>query len=246
MTGLVRKATLLTVCGLVVAGAAAAGVPSPAHSQAPCVVLMDLSNSPNNVGVNAGVCGQPALKVIVRDALNNPVAGSDVVLDFSTCPASPGPVMVADTQADPAVTTTCAGRTLLKTSDALGEVCFSAQGNTNVNVPSSGFPFYNGLTLRNVGPNAGVVCCRIYASGNLLDTKLVIVNKYDLTGDNAVNAGDGSFHLASQGFALTGNYRTFGDYNCDGAVNSGDGSLGLSAQGNSLAGEAVYAGTYCP
>lgn len=245
MTGLVRKATLLTVCGLVVAGAAAAGVPSPAHSQAPCVVLMDLSNSPNNVGANAGVCGQPALKVIVRDALNNPVAGSDVVLDFSTCGA-PGPIKVADTQADPAVTTTCAGRTLLKTSDALGEVCFSAIGGTDINISSAGFPFYNGLTLRNIGPAAGLVCCRIYASGNLLDTKLVIVNRYDLTGDNAVNAGDGSYHLAAQGFALTGQYRTFPDYNCDGAVNAGDGSLGLAAQGNALAGETVYGGTYCP
>jgi hypothetical protein len=90
------------------------------------------------------------------------------------------------------------------------------------------------------------VCCRIYASGNLLDTKLVIVNKYDLDANGAVNSVDGSFGLASQGFALSGNCRTFADYNCDGAVNSVDGSLHLAAQGNALAGEVVYGGTYCP
>jgi len=251
MTGLVRKATLLSACGLVLAGAAMAGIPNAANSQKPCIILMDLSNSTNNVGANAGVCSQPALKVIVRDALNNPVANSDVVLDFSTCSASPGPTMVATNQADPAVTTACAGRTLLKTTNALGEVCFSALGATNVTDASGAYPFYNGLAARNLGPNAGVVCCKVYASGQLLGTQLVIVNKYDLNADGSVTAGDGSYHLAAQGFALTGasGYRTFGDYNCDGAVNAGDGSLHLSAQGNALAGETVYpypAGPYCP
>ena len=245
MTGLVRKATLLSIGGLLLAGAAFAGIPAAANSQAPCIVLMDLPNSTNNVGANAGVCSQPALKVIVRDALNNPVAGSDVVLDFSTCGASPGPIMIADTQSDPAVTTTCAGKTVLKTTDAFGEVCFSVEGATNINISSTGFPFYNGLTARNIGPTAGVTCVKIYASGQLLGTRLVIVNRYDLDGNGTVNAGDGSYHLASQGFALTGNYRTFGDYNCDGAVNAGDGSLHLSAQGNALAGEVVYTGGYC-
>jgi hypothetical protein len=244
MTGLVRKATLLSACGLMLAGAAMAGIPNAANSQKPCVILMDLPNSPNNVGVNPGVCGQPALKVIVRDALNNPVANSDVVLDFSTCPV--GTIQLADTQSDPAVTTVCAGKTVLKTTDALGEVCFSVEGATNVVDPSGGYPFYTGLTARNLGPGAGVVCCKIYASGNLLDTKLVIVNKYDLDANTSVNAGDGSYHLDAQGFDLAGNYRTFGDYNCDGAVNAGDGSLHLDAQGNELAGEVVYVGTYCP
>lgn len=246
MTGLVRKATLLSACGLVLAGAAMAGIPNATNSQKPCVILMDLSNSPNNVGVNPGVCSQPALKVIVRDALNNPVANSDVVLDFSTCGGSPGPIMVANTQADPAVTTACAGRTLLKTTNALGEVCFSAIGNTNISDPSGGHTFYVGLPARNLGPSAGVVCCKLYASGQLLGTQLVIVNKYDLDGNGSVTAGDASFHSDAQGFALTGGYRTFGDYNCDGAVNAGDGSLHSDAQGNALAGEFVYAGTYCP
>jgi hypothetical protein len=247
MTGLVRKATLLTVCGLtLMAGAAMAGIPAAANSQKPCVILMDLPNSTNNVGANAGVCGQAALKVIVRDALNNPVANSDVVLDFSTCGGSPGPIMLADTQSDPAVTTACAGRTVLKTTNALGEVCFSVEGASNVVDPSGGYPFYTGLAARNLGPSAGVVCCKVYASGVLLGTQLAIVNKYDLNADGAVAGTDGSYHLAAQGFQLAGQYRTFPDYNCDGTVSASDASLLLSAQGNALAGEVVYAGTYCP
>jgi hypothetical protein len=229
-----------------VAGAAMAGVPHAGNSQKPCVVLMDLSNSTANVGINAGICGTPALRVIVRDALNNPVANSDVVLDFSSCGGSPGPIMLADTQVDPAITTACAGRTVLKTTNAQGEVCFATLGSSNVVDPSGAYVFYNGLAPRNLGPNAGVVCCKIYASGNLLGTQLTIVSRYDLNVDGAVSAGDGSFHLAAQGFALLGNYRTFVDYNCDGANNAADGSLLLSAQGNALAGEVVYGGTYCP
>jgi hypothetical protein len=248
MTGLVRKATLLAACGLVVAGAAMAGIPNAANSQKPCVLLMDLSNSNNNVGINPAICNQAALKVIVRDALNNPVAGSDVVLDFSTCGANPGPIMLATTQVDPAVTTACAGRTVLKTTNALGEVCFSTLGATNVTDPSGAHAFYTGLAARNLGPSTGVVCCKLYASGQLLGTQLVIVNKYDLTADGNVTGADGSFHLAAQGFQLTGaaNYRTFADYNCDGTINAGDGSLHLASQGNALSGEPVYAGAYCP
>jgi hypothetical protein len=96
-----------------------------------------------------------------------------------------------------------------------------------------------------------VVCCKIYASGNLLDTKLVIVNKYDLDNNLTVDAGDGSYHIDAQGADLAGpggggGYWTFGDYNCDGVVDAGDGSLHIDAQGNELAGEVVYTGTYCP
>ena len=125
MTGLVRKATLLAACGLVVAGAAAAGVPNAANSQKPCIILADFPNSNQFGGVNPGVCAVNALKVIERDALNNPVANSAVVLDFTTCAAT---FQLADTQADPAITTTCTvGPTVhqvMKTTNALGEVYF--------------------------------------------------------------------------------------------------------------------------
>ena len=224
MTGLVRKATYLSACGLMLAGAAMAGVPSAANSSAPCILLMDLPNT----GVNPGICQTlvPTLKVIVRDGLGNLVAGSDVVLDFSACPG-PGSsaVMTATVPQDPLVTEACAGRTYLKTTNANGEACFTLEGTTNVALPI-----------------AGTVCCKIYASGVLLGTRNVIINKYDLNGSGVVNAGDGSLHLTAQGAA----YSTLGDYNCSGSVNAGDGSLHLDAQGNQGSPYFVYSGTYCP
>ena len=244
MTGLVRKATLLSACGLVIAGAAMAGIPNATNSQKPCAILADFPNSNQFGGVNPGICGINALKVIVRDALNNPVANSDVVFDFSTCPA--GTIQLADTQADPSITTACGGRTVLKTTNALGEVCMAVIGSTTTNISSAGFPFYTGQPARNIGPTAGVVCCKIYASGQLLATNLVIVNKYDLNATATVSAGDASFTSDAIGAAGAGvGYRTFPDYNCDGALNAGDASLMSDAIGNTVSGT-VYAGTYCP
>jgi hypothetical protein len=205
---------------------------------------MDFGNSTNGVGVNAGVCGQPALKVIVRDGNNMPVAGATVVLDFSTCgtggaTGSPGNAQIASTQQDPAVTVACGGRTLTKTADGTGSVCFSNIGTTNISV-------LGGTPTRNWGPNVTFLCCKIYADSQLLGTVPVAINRYDMDANGTVDAGDGSYHLQAQGEALGGNYRTFGDYNCDGFVDAGDGSLHLQAQGNALAGVVVYTGTYCP
>lgn len=244
MTGLVRKATLLCVAGVLVAGAAMAGVPSPANSQKPCILLMDFGNSNTGIGVNQGVCGQPALKVIVRDANNAPVAGATVVLDFSICntggaTGSAGNVQLGSVQDDAGVAIACGGKTATKTANGLGEVCFSLHGTTNINVPG-------GTPSRNWGPNVKFHCCKIYADAQLLGTVDVALNRYDMDNNGVVDSVDGSFHLQAQGEDLAANYRTFGDYNCDGFVDSGDGSLHLQAQGNALAGVTVYTGTYCP
>jgi len=249
MTGLVRKATLLCVAGVLLAGAAMAGVPSGANSQKPCIVLMDLSNSTNNVGSNPGVCGQPALLVIVRDANNAPVAGATVVLDFSTCNASN--VKLASVQADPGAAVACGGKTITKTANGSGVVCFSVIGGTNVSDLSSGHSYYNGLPVRNLGPSATFACCKIYADAQLLGTVAVAINKYDLDNDGTVVGGDGGYEIDAIGANVAGpggggGYWTFGDYNCDGSVNGGDGSLHVDAIGNAVGGESVYAGTYCP
>jgi len=221
-----------------------AGVPSPANSQSPCILLMDLSNSNNNVGGNPAVCNEPALLVIVRDANNAPVAGATVVIDFSTCTV--GDVKLADTQADPAVTVTCLGKTVTKTADGAGQVCFSLQGATNIVDLSTGHAQYTGLPSRNVGPSGSFLCGKVYADAQLLATVPVMINKYDLDNDGVVVGGDGGYHIDAIGAAVGGLYRTFGDYNCDGTVVGGDGALHIDAIGNAVFGEAVYAGTYCP
>src|SRR5262245_45652793 len=207
-------------------------------SAPPTVVLMDLPNSNNHVGVNPGVCGW--FKVVIRDALSNPVANSVVTLDFSRCAS--GTFQVASTQSDPAVTVSCAGRRLSKTTNQLGEVCFSPEGATNVVDLSDNYPYYAGLPSRNLGPISGGLCCWVYADGILIKTLSVIINKYDLNDDGHVNASDYSYLMDAMGF---GSYRTFVDYNADGLINSADGSLHLDAIGNARAQEVVYSALYC-
>jgi len=228
MTGLVRKATLLSACGLLLAGSAMAGIPNAANSQAPCIIVMDFPNSDNTAtlqGTEKGVCAVPALKVIVRDALNVPVANSDVVVDFSACGATEG--RISDVQADLDVTVACGGRTVLKTTNALGEVCFSIEG-----------------TSANAGTFAGlVVCAKVYASGNLLGTRTVIGNTYDLPiANGVVDSGDRSVVLDREGQP----YDPYADFDCNGTVDSGDRSLMLDAEGNAAAGVVLFTGTLCP
>ena len=82
MTGLVRKATLLSLCGLLVAAVAFAGTPSGTFSTFP----------PNNCVKLVGRSGATAFDpggtftIIVRDGGGNLVPNSNVVLDFSSCP----------------------------------------------------------------------------------------------------------------------------------------------------------------
>ncbi|HTO91529.1 MAG TPA: hypothetical protein VMJ70_10400, partial [Candidatus Sulfotelmatobacter sp.] len=66
MTGLVRKATFLVACGVLVASAAMASVPSPANSTVPTCI--------NLVGTN-GTSADPAgaFTVTVKDLANVPI-----------------------------------------------------------------------------------------------------------------------------------------------------------------------------
>jgi hypothetical protein len=90
MTGLIRKATVLTFCGLLVAGAAMAGVPSATTSTIPpghiFGAVIGAGGSPG-ARVNAG--GVPnaffQFSITVRDLATNVVSGSNVKIDFSQC-----------------------------------------------------------------------------------------------------------------------------------------------------------------
>jgi hypothetical protein len=80
MTGLVRKATLLGVCGLFLAAAASANVPDPSKSSVPGFLRV------GGAQTNAGV-PDPTITytVTVRDFANNPIAGSFVEANFTNC-----------------------------------------------------------------------------------------------------------------------------------------------------------------
>jgi len=171
MTGLVRKATLLTAAGLLVASAAMAGVPSATNSTTPtCVTL---------VGSLSGVPDSPAgqFTVIVRDLANNPLNGASVVVDFSGCLD----IAICDDQLDANALVNCGAKTTRKFTDALGSVSFTILGGSN----GAG----NASTLLGGG--------KIFANGTLIQTPTVAA--YDLDGSSGVGANDLSAWLTDFG-----------------------------------------------
>ena len=235
MTGLVRKATMLCVGGLLLAGAAVAGIPSAANSVIPaCIALTDAQS---NASCNA---------MIIRDANNNPVAGASVTLDFSACPNVAGPggqVQICDTQPDQAVVVNgvssqpaaavCGSQTITVSADALGQLCVALRGGTDL---------ANGH-----GPTAAArpVCCTIYADSKTMGTVVVTVGTFDFNANDLINSGDLSTWLVYAGGAF-GTYRSKADYTCDGVVNSGDLSRWLVCAGQGLPGSEIGCVSFCP
>jgi hypothetical protein len=110
MTGLVRKATLLCVVGVLLAGAAMAGVPNATLSTKPGQIkLTGYSNPVDN-------CGKATYTI--RDANNTAVAGALVTLNFSACPD----IRISQTVAGPGMTINCTAKTVSGTTDGLGNL----------------------------------------------------------------------------------------------------------------------------
>jgi len=173
MTGLVRKATLLTAAGLLVASAAMAGVPSEGNSTKPaCITLVG-----ELAGVPDAAAGQ--FTVIVRDLANNPLNGASVVIDLSNIPD----LAICDDQLDANATVNCAAKTTRKFTDITGSVTFTVLGG------GSGVPY---STLLNGG--------RIYANCTLIGSPTVAA--YDLDGQSGVGANDLSGWLTIFGGGL--------------------------------------------
>ncbi len=175
MTGLVRKATLLTAAGLLVASAAMAGVPSEGNSTKPGRIFL--------VGEVSGVpdAGTGQFTVIVRDLANNPLNGASVVLDFS----GSTDLAICQNQLDGAATVNCAAKTTRKFTDITGSVTFTILGGSN----GAG----NGTSPLNNG--------RIYANGTLIGSPSVAT--YDLDGLSGVGSNDLSAWLTDFGTAPT-------------------------------------------
>ncbi len=128
MTGLVRKAMLLSVLGLLVAGAAFASVPNPANSTIPVGITL--------VGTTAGVAdpyGQ--FTVTVRDFSNNLIPNSSVILDFS---ANTPDIKIQSTQPFAGLTTDCTTKTVRALTNASGVATFRIVGSS-IGPVTSGF-----------------------------------------------------------------------------------------------------------
>lgn len=171
MTGLVRKATLLTACGLMVAAAAMANVPCPSCSTVPgCFSL---------VASAAGVPDSSDGKfcVVVRDLANNPLNGSSVTIDLSNAPD----LHLCSDQLNVNYIINCAAKTVRQFTDVTGTVCFTLLGGSN----GSG----NAVELGGAG--------RIFADGVLIASPGV--SSFDLDGAGGVGANDLSALLTDLG-----------------------------------------------
>jgi hypothetical protein len=174
MTALVRKATLLTAAGLLIASAAMAGVPSAANSTTPsCISLVgSLGGVPDGAGT---------FNIVVRDLANNPLNGASVVIDVSACLD----IAICDDQLDANALVNCGAKTTRKFTDALGSVTFIVLGGSN----GGG----NATTLLNAG--------KIFANGTLIKDPTVSV--FDLDGAGGVGANDLSAWLGDFGSGQT-------------------------------------------
>lgn len=152
MTGLVRKATLFAVCGLLAASAAMASVPSPANSTCPipaCIYLVG-DDGIGNIDPVGTFC------LTVRDLANQPINNSLVVVDFSACSG----LVLCDNN-DPGYTVNCSNQTVAGFTTTGGVVCFKIKGHgTNV--------------LGNQPPYNPYGCAKIFADGVLLCDNLSV------------------------------------------------------------------------
>ena len=181
MTALGRKAALLGVCGLLFAAAAHASNCYEEHLSLPSAFI--------KVGGKTTPTGGPdptiAFTITVRDFANNPIAGSNVELQFQNCTdtflctAGTG----VDCTGGPGATQIVSGLT-----NAAGQVTFSVLGAANnygdaAHCPGS--PVFC--------PGAGRDCIRIYVDGCLLGHATAV--DFDQNGknggtNNGVNAAD--------------------------------------------------------
>jgi hypothetical protein len=219
MTGLVRKATLLAICGVLLATAAMAGVPSRDNSDVPAcfTIVGSLGGVPDPAG---------QFTVVVRDLANNEIAGSNVCIDVMPCID----IHICADQLDALAAVNCEAGTTCKVTDGVGSVTFIVLGGAN-NAGAS--PGCDGT--------AGQLD-KVEADGVVIGEPITPV--YDEDGQNGVGAND--FSAWIEDFAA--GYWVRSDYNCDGAVGADDLSLWIDAFGSGNSSESCpeYPGVSCP
>jgi hypothetical protein len=219
MTGLVRKATLLSVCGLLAASAAFAAVPDPGNSSFNKVNL----NLVGHDGTSPDAFSP--FTVNVKDLAGNPIQGSIVVVDFSGC----SDIQFCEDQLGNS-TADCPTRTVRKTTDVNGNATFNIIGGALID---SGDP-----------DGSDCNCVIVYADGvNIVETSDGAMNAgaFDLDNAGGIGVADLSLWLGDFG-AAAGALRS--DYNHDAdcgnqsaAVGVADLSIWLAAFGNGGSGD---------
>jgi hypothetical protein len=216
MTGLVRKATLLAVLGLLAASVAVAGVPDPGQSIVPTYI--DL------VACNGGVIDPyGAFTVTVNDAGGNPVQGCVVKIVFAD------DLYIYD--AITGLTVDCGENSVSAVSDLNGVANFNIPGATiNSNGVAAGSGA-NGATIYACEISLGQATVCVFDEGGALGTLGVAAN--DLAG-----------WLGDFGKQGTIGYKGRSDFNHDGAIAANDLAKWLQRFGSGASNSAC--GTLCP
>jgi hypothetical protein len=216
MTGLVRKATLLAVLGLLAASVAVAGVPDPTQSVVP--TFIDL------VACSGGVIDPyGAFTVTVNDEAGNPVEGCEVKIVFAS------DLYVYDTIAG--LTVNCTDNAVIGTSDATGVAYFNIPGAT--------------INTNGVAAGSGLNGATIYACEIALGQATVAVfDEQGAVGVLGVSAIDLPGWLGDFGKQGTIGYKGRSDFNHDSAVSALDLALWLKRFGSGAS--AAGCGVLCP
>jgi len=215
MTGLVRRAALLSLGGLFVARSAMACLPSGTFSTFPpnnCVKLAG-----RNLSGTADAAG--TFSLIIRSGSGLLIPNSNVVLDFSSCPdvhmASQADLLGLAGNPNAGLTENAALKTVTRAAgpangQALGAVSFTLLGGSTGG-----------------GNGSGVLCARVIADN--VQIGMLTIAVYDWDGSRTIDAGDLSGALGDMfapGSGSTAKARS--DFDCNGTVNSGDLSALLS------------------
>jgi len=230
MTGLVRKATLLSVCGLLGASVAMAGVPSAGNSV--------IGTGINLVGTAGGVADVKGQKlIVVKDAGGTPVQNSTVTINFSASTASD--IRLCSVQPFSGVGVSCSNKEVVALTDASGTATFrvvgfavNAGGAVSPNPPAAGY---------------GAGGATVKADGVLLGT--LTVGAYDQNGtagcssvDLALVAND-KFAFAWSGGGLP-SLRGRSDFDSNNQITSVD--LALAATAKFALGSTASCASACP
>jgi hypothetical protein len=162
MTGLIRKATLFSVVGLVVAGVAMAGVPNEATSTVPN--LIKIGGGPPAPGMGTSAVDPAAVVTyVIRDANNTPVPNASVVLNFAACTD----IVLAN-----GAGIACGPKTFTGTTDGIGQLSVGIRG------------------VGNGGGSPRAVCNCVHVTAGGQPFSDVGAAAFDKDGVNGVGAGD--------------------------------------------------------
>jgi len=227
MTGLVRKATLLVVLGLVAASSAMAGIPSPANSTVPAYFDVygcktSVPDPLNAVNAATGFLN----KVTIRDIGNFPVVNCLVTLTFC------GDVKLYNAvPGHPELIVSCSPSAISATTDLNGVAQFYLVGAT--------------INTNGVAAGTGAGCITINACGVPFGTATATVfDENGAVGTKGVEGTDLSAWLGDFGKKGVIGYKGRSDYNHSGTVEGTDLSIWLKVFG--LGNSAQSCGTLCP